>query len=75
MTGAQRNIMVALAAVVVVVAIFAMTAACPRRAYRIYAGDDTYLGYVTEGRAAHVIHTTDGRTIEYQGTIVTVTEE
>lgn len=75
MTRFQRNAAVILLTIAVVVAIFAMTTVHPPEAYRIYAGGDMYSGRVTERSGTHVIHTTDGRTIEYQGPIVMVRED
>lgn len=75
MTDFQKNVAIILSAIMVVVAIFAMTTACPRRGYRIYAGDDVYHGCVTEKSGTHVIHTTDGRMVEYQGPIVMIRED
>lgn len=75
MTNFQKNVAIILSAIMVVVAIFAIATVCPKRGYRIYAGDDVYHGCITEKGGMHIIHTTDGRTIEYQGPIVMVRED
>lgn len=75
MTSAGKLAAVALAAGLSVGLIVAATTSAPRARYKVLCGDATYYGTVTERGGTHVIHTTDGRMVEYQGSIVIVRED